>query len=701
MKPVPLLDLGVPPRLGAHGDGAGVHFALYAGHAKRVELCLYDASGRQQRARLTLPGHGDGVWHGYLPGAAPGLLYGYRVYGSYAPEKGHRHNPYKLLLDPYACQLVGALRESDALYGYRIGHAAADLGFDRRDSAAWVPKCRVIDDAFDWQGDRPPRTPWSDTVIYELHVRGYTRQHPSVPEHLRGTYLGLIEPAVIAYLKRLGITAVELLPVHAHAPDRRLAQLGFNNYWGYNTLGFFAPHAAYAVNDPVGEFKAMVRALHGAGIEVILDVVYNHTVEGSEQGPTLSWRGIDNAAYYRARADAPRHCVDYTGTGNTLNLEHPVTLRLVLDSLRYWVTEMHVDGFRFDLASALAREGGVFTPHAAFLKAIYQDPILSQVKLIAEPWDVGYDGYQIGQFPPPWREWNGAYRDTARAVWCGDGGLAGVFATRLTGSSDMYRGRGPMAGINFVTCHDGFTLADLVAYNEKHNELNGEDNHDGENHNRSWNCGAEGPTRDPAIVALRARQRRNLLATLLLSQGVPMLLAGDEFGRSQGGNNNAYCQDNDISWIDWTLVQEEEACVEFVVRLLRLRRECSVLRRRDFFHGARTGDMPHKDITWLTLSGEEMHTTDWEAPGPVRLALWIAAEPALYIAVNSAPEAGECRLPLLDKGVWRRVLDTAAESQTRPAIATTRHRLTERSLQVWQQDNSASLDDIPHAAAPG
>ena len=533
---------GQPYPRGATWDGMGVNFALFSEAAERVELCLFDASGRAEVQRIALREQTDQIFHGYLPQARPGLHYGYRVHGPYQPKAGHRFNGHKLLLDPYARNIVGSIRWHDALFGYRIGHSQDDLSFDRRDSAPYLPRCKVVETAFTWGDDRPPKVPWHETVIYEVHVRGFTMRHPDVPPALRGTYAGLACAPVVEYFKRLGVTTIELMPVHSFLDDRHLVERGLRNYWGYNTIGFFAPEHRYSATGKVGEFKTMVRTLHEAGIEVILDVVYNHTAEGSERGPTLAFRGVDNAAYYRLSPEDPRYYQDFTGCGNTLNMQHPRVLQLLMDSLRYWVTEMHVDGFRFDLASALARELHAVDRLSAFFDVLRQDPVLSRVKLIAEPWDLGSGGYQVGNFPVGWAEWNDKYRDTMRAYWKGEGGLIGEFAQRLTGSSDLYNrsSRKPYASINFVAAHDGFTLADVVAYNDKHNEANGEDNRDGHGHNLSWNCGVEGPTDDPGVRALRAQQQRNFIATLLLSQGVPMLLAGDELGRSQRGNNNAY-----------------------------------------------------------------------------------------------------------------------------------------------------------------
>ncbi len=605
---------GMPYPLGATWDGSGVNFALFSEHAEKVELCLFDPKGRREIARVELPERTDLVWHGYLPQVRPGQLYGYRVHGPYDPEAGHRFNPHKLLLDPYARAIDGQVKWSDAHFGYKIGHRRDDLSFDRRDSAPGMPKCRVIDPAFTWGDDRPPKIPWHETVIYELHVKGFTRLNTRIPPNLRGTYAGLASAPAIAHLKRLGITAVELMPVHAFVDDRHLVGKGLRNYWGYNTIGYFASEARYSASGAAGEFKSMVKTLHAAGIEVILDVVYNHTAEGNHLGPTLSFRGIDNAAYYRLVSGNRRYCMDFTGCGNTLNMMHPRVLQLIMDSLRYWVLEMHVDGFRFDLASALARELHEVDKLGAFFDIIHQDPVLSRVKLIAEPWDLGEGGYQVGNFPVGWTEWNGRYRDVMRDYWRGEGGLIGEFATRLTGSSDLYAhsGRRPYASINFITCHDGFTLADLVSYNDKHNEANGEGNHDGESHNRSWNCGVEGPTRNRAIISLRARQQRNLLATLIFSQGVPMLTSGDEIGRGQGGNNNTYCQDSAFNWLNWEAPGADWELFAFVATCLRLRREHPVLRRRHFFQGRYLHGSEVKDIHWLKPDGSEMSDQEWE-----------------------------------------------------------------------------------------
>ena len=619
---------GRPYPRGATWDGQGVNFALFSENAERVELCLFDPSGRQEVKRVQLREQTDQVFHGYLPQARPGQLYGYRVFGPYRPREGLRFNGSKLLLDPYARNLVGTLRWHDALFGYRIGHGEGDLSFDRRDSAAYMPRCKVVETAFTWGDDRPPRVPWHDTVIYEAHVRGFTMRHPDVPAALRGTYAGLASAPVIDYLKRLGVTTIELMPVHAFVDDRHLVEKGLANYWGYNSIGFFAPDRRYSASGKVAEFKTMVRTLHDAGLEVILDVVYNHTAEGNEWGPTLSFRGIDNQAYYRLAPDAPRHYQDFTGCGNTLNMVHPRVLQLLMDSLRYWVTDMHVDGFRFDLASALARELHEVDRLGAFFDILRQDPVLSQVKLIAEPWDLGSGGYQVGNFPVGWAEWNDKYRDTMRAYWKGDGGLIGDFAQRFTGSSDLYNrsSRRPYSSVNFVTAHDGFTLADLVSYNDKHNEANGEDNRDGHNNNLSWNCGAEGPTDDPDVLALRERQQRNFIATLLLSQGVPMLLAGDEIGRTQHGNNNAYCQNNETSWVDWTLNDRSRVLLDFTRRMVALRRDHPSFRRRDFFQGQPLLGGAAHDILWLRPDGAQMTDQEWNSGHARALSIFLAGE---------------------------------------------------------------------------
>ncbi len=678
---MPAFDIwpGRPYPLGATWDGEGVNFALCSAHATGVELCLFDRHDAvRESVRLTLPERTADVWHGYVPGLRPGQLYGYRVHGPYAPQHGHRFNPYKLLIDPYSRALCGKLKWDKANYGYRIESPYGDLTMSKRDSAPYMPRSVMIDPQFDWGDDRPPAIPLADSVIYELHVKGFTRLHPAVPEHLRGTYTGLASPEVIAYLRDLGVTAVELLPVHAFITDQFLADRGLTNYWGYQPINYFSPEPSYASqSDPqaqVNEFKAMVKALHAAGIEVIIDVVYNHTGEGNHLGPTLSFRGIDNATYYRLMPDQPRYYIDDTGTGNSLNMNSPRALQMVLDSLRYWVSEMHVDGFRFDLARTLARGPIGSDQVSPFFEMVRQDPVLSQVKLIAEPWDVGFDGYWVGRFPPPWAEWNGRYRDTVRRFWKGDPGQAAEFASRFMGSMDLdhHNGRRPYHSINFVTAHDGFTLRDLVSYNQKHNEANGEANHDGDSHNHSWNCGVEGPTSDPDIRALRLRQMANFLATLFLSQGTPMLLAGDERGRTQQGNNNAYCQDNPISWIDWRSEPEGEQLLAFTQRLIAFRRAHPILRRRQFFVGRL--DNGEYDVEWLTPDGQEVSPDIWQQPDLRCIGLLLngavisdraeRGEPmrdqVLFIVINAGEESVPFMLPdWPDDATWHVVIDTA------------------------------------------
>jgi isoamylase len=651
----------------------------------------------------------DLVWHVYLPEARPGQLYGFRVHGPYAPQEGHRFNPAKLLLDPYAKAVAGTINWGDELFGYSIGHPEADLSKDDRNSAAHLPKCVVIDPAYDWERDAPPRIPWHKTLIYELHVKGFTQLHPGVPEELRGTYAGLATPAVIEYLQSLGISAVELMPVQQFTADRHLVERGLTNYWGYNSIGFFSPDARYASRGVMGqqaaEFKDMVKALHRAGIEIILDVVYNHTGEGNHLGPTLCFRGIDNSAYYRLMDGDQRHYMDYTGTGNSLNIMHPRCLQLIMDSLRYWVLEMHVDGFRFDLAATLARELHEVDRLGAFFDIIHQDPVISQVKLIAEPWDLGEGGYQVGNFPVLWAEWNGEYRDTVRRFWKGDGGLAGTLAYRLTGSSDLYEhtGRRPYASINFVTCHDGFTLRDLVSYNDKHNEANGDDNRDGADDNLSWNCGAEGHTDDPGVLELRARQQRNFLATLLLSQGVPMLLAGDEFGRTQQGNNNTYCQDNELSWVDWSLAEANRDLLEFTRFLVELFRRHPILRRRKFFQGRKIRSSDVKDLTWFRPDGQEMSDEDWQEDFCRCLGLRLAGDAmeevdhqgnrvkddTFLLLLNGHHEPLGFTLPGVPKerGGWELVLDTretAASQEKRLVAGGASFELEARSLALFR-----------------
>jgi len=672
--PVSAVWPGRPYPRGANWDGEGVNFALFSSAAERVELCIFDETGRRELERIELPECTDEVWHGYLPEARPGTVYGYRVHGPYRPDEGLRFNHHKLLVDPYAREIVGRLRWGDALYGYTIGHAREDLSFDRRDSARLMPKARVIEPAFSWGDDHPPEVPLHETVIYELNVRGFTMNHPEVPPALRGTYAALATRPVIEYLQRLGVTTVELMPVHAFVDDRHLVERGLRNYWGYSTLGYFAPEGRYSASGKSAEFKTMVKALHSAGIEVIIDVVYNHTCEGNHLGPTLSWRGVDNAAYYRLVGDSRRHYLDFTGCGNTLNVVHPRALQMVMDSLRYWVEHMHVDGFRFDLAPVLAREESGVDHYGGFFDVIRQDPVLNRVKLIAEPWDLGHGGYQVGNFPLGWVEWNDRYRDAMRAYWRGDGGLIGEFARRFTGSSDLYgrSGRRPYASINYIASHDGFTLHDLVSYDERHNEANGEGGRDGHPHNLSWNCGVEGPTDDPVIHELRERQKRNMLATLLLSQGVPMLLAGDEIGRTQQGNNNAYCQDNAVSWVDWELDADRQRLLEFVRRLLAIRRAHPAFRRRDFFQGRPLHGARAKDLVWLRPDGQEMSDLEWEHDYARCLGVYFSGatlkevdrmgrplrDDDFLMLFNGHHEAVTFVVPPLGDGPWHLVFDT-------------------------------------------
>lgn len=611
---------GRPYPLGATWDGGGVNFSVFSEHATGVELCLFDSpESKQESHRIRLPERTDLAWHGYLPDVHPGQLYGYRVHGPYEPEQGHRFNPNKVVLDPYAKAIGRDLCWGDEMFGYRVGDDGEDLSRDDRDNVAIAPLAAVIDTAFTWGDDSPPAIPRHKMVIYEAHVKGFSQLHPDVPEKIRGTYVGLGSEAAIAHFRRLGVNAVELMPVHHRVDDRHLVEMGLTNFWGYNTLAFFAPDIRYSNSgagpESVREFKSMVHSLHAAGIEVILDVVYNHTAEGNQMGPTLSLRGIDNASYYRLVHDQPRYYMDYTGCGNTLNMQHPRVLQLIMDSLRYWVLDMHVDGFRFDLASALARELHEVDKLGAFFDIVHQDPVLSQVKLIAEPWDLGEGGYQVGNFPVGWNEWNGKYRDTIRSYWRGDSGTVSELATRLCGSSDLYESsnRRPYASVNFVTSHDGFSLQDLVSYNDKHNEANGEENRDGDSHNQSWNCGAEGPTDDPEILQLRERQKRNFMITLFLSQGIPMLRGGDELSHTQHGNNNAYCQDNELSWLHWDLDERQQEFFEFVCRVVELKRNEPVLHRPKFFQGRPIRGTDLKDIHWLEPSGDEMSDEAWDA----------------------------------------------------------------------------------------
>ncbi len=703
---------GHPYPLGATWDGEGVNFALFSEHATAVELCLFDGpESTKESHHIRLEERTDQVWHAYIHGLWPGQHYSYRVHGPYAPQEGHRFNHHKLLIDPYAKSIAGTVEWSDAMFGYRIGDQKADLSFDTRDNAANVPKCVVVDQAFTWGGDRQLKTPWDRTVIYEVHVKGFTARHPEVPDHMRGTYSGLTTPAVIDHLLELGVTAIELLPVHHFVRDKHLADRGLTNYWGYNTIGFLSPDIRYAVSPVRGrhvrEFKTMVKTLHSAGIEVILDVVYNHTAEGNQLGPTLSFRGIDNAAYYRLVENDKRYYMDYTGCGNTLNVTHPRTLQLIMDSLRYWVTEMHVDGFRFDLASTLARELHAVDRLSAFFDILHQDPILSQTKLIAEPWDVGEGGYQVGNFPVGWAEWNGKYRDTIRRYVKGDGGQMAELAYRLTGSSDLYSmsGRRPFASINFVTAHDGFTLHDLVSYNDKHNTTNGENNQDGTNDNDSWNCGVEGPTNDPAILELRERQKRNFLTLLFLSQGVPMLCGGDEIGRTQKGNNNAYCQDNEISWFDWNLDHAQSNLLAFVRHLIAFRKKHPVLRRRRFFQGRHIRGSEVKDLSWFRPDGKEMTDEDWDAGYAKSLALRLAGDAiaerdqkgrpiiddTLLILLNAHHTPLAFTLPAHRRGIrWHSILDTSFSGEHEKQVSAfkggERYETEARSIAVLRLD---------------
>jgi isoamylase len=682
MTPVKIW-LGYPYPLGATWLGNGVNFAVFSEHATSVDLCLFDkVDAPQENIRIPMTEHTDQVWHVFLPDVRPGQLYGYRVTGPYDPERGVRFNNSKLLIDPYAKSVAGEINWADEMFGYVVGGPGEDLTRDFRDDAWGMPKAAVIENSFDWGDDKRPGIPLHTSIIYEVHVKGFTKLNPSMPEEIRGTYAGLGSTASIEYLKSLGVTAVELLPVHQHVDDKALVDRGLTNYWGYNTIGFFAPEAKYSSSGTTGgqvtEFKTMVRNLHAAGIEVILDVVYNHTAEGNHLGATLSFRGVDNPAYYRLHPEDPRFYLDFTGTGNTFNLLHPRTLQLVMDSLRYWINDMHVDGFRFDLASTLARdEKGVNKLHA-FFEIIHQDPVISQVKLIAEPWDVGEGGYQVGNFPVLWAEWNGKYRDTVRSFWKGDEGKIGELAYRLTGSPDLYQtsGKRPYASINFVISHDGFTLNDLVSYNEKHNEANGENNNDGEKNNLSWNCGAEGPTDDSEVNELRRRQRRNFLMTLFLSQGVPMLCGGDEFARTQKGNNNAYCQDNEISWLPWEHNDEQKQLLEFTKQLIHLRKKHPVFRRPKFFQGRRIRGSEIKDVMWFNPGGNEMSDEEWASPfvrclgmllsGDTIDVLHFEGQPirddTFLLLINAHFEALPFVLPGQENIEWQMILDTSEEA---------------------------------------
>ncbi|MGE6387032.1 glycogen debranching protein GlgX [Pseudomonas sp. NPDC078416] len=664
---------GLPFPLGASWDGLGVNFAIFSANATKVELCLFDSAGEVELERIELPEYTDEIFHGYLPDAHPGQVYGYRVYGPYDPKNGHRFNHNKLLIDPYAKQLVGELKWSEALFGYTIGHPDDDLSFDERDSAPFVPKCKVIDPAYTWGREQRVDVPWDKTIFYETHTRGFTMRHPSVPDEVKGTFAGLMVDDVIKHIKGLGVTSIELLPIHAFVNDQHLLEKGMTNYWGYNTLAFFAPDPRYLAHGKISEFKEMVAHMHHANLEVILDVVYNHTAEGNERGPTLSMRGIDNASYYRLMPDDKRFYINDSGTGNTLDLSHPCVLQMVTDSLRYWATEMHVDGFRFDLATILGRYHDGFSERHSFLVACRQDPVLRSVKLIAEPWDCGPGGYQVGNFAPGWAEWNDKFRDNIRAFWKGDEGQLADFANRMTASGNLFnqRGRRPYASVNFITAHDGFTLHDLVSYNDKHNEDNDENNQDGSNDNRSWNCGVEGPTDDPEINALRLRQMRNFFSTLLLAQGTPMVVAGDEFARTQHGNNNAYCQDSEIGWVNWDLDEDGKALLAFVKRLIKLRQSYPILRRSRFLVGDYNDALGVKDVTWLSPSGEEMTIEQWEDPNGRCLGMLMdgraqetgirrrGSEATLLLVVNSHHDGVNFTLPEVPEGLnWTSLIDT-------------------------------------------
>ncbi|WP_210480916.1 glycogen debranching protein GlgX [Naasia sp. SYSU D00948] len=708
---------GTPYPLGATFDGSGTNFAIFSEGAERIELCLFDDEGTETRVELLdVDAY---VWHTYLPHCQPGQKYGYRVYGEYDPKNGKRFNPNKVLLDPYAKATAGSFDWDQSLFSYNFGDPDSR---NDDDSAGHVMLSVVINPFFDWAGDRHPKTPYSETIIYEAHVKGLTQLHPDIPEEQRGTYAGIAHPAVIEHLQKLGITAIELMPVHQFVQDSTLLEKGLRNYWGYNTIGFFAPHNEYSATGDLGqqvqEFKSMVRALHAAGIEVILDVVYNHTAEGNHLGPTLSFKGIDNAAYYRLVEDDQQFYMDYTGTGNSLNVRHPHSLQLIMDSLRYWVTEMRVDGFRFDLASALAREFYDVDRLSTFFELVQQDPVVSQVKLIAEPWDVGPGGYQVGNFPPQWTEWNGKFRDTVRDFWRGEPSTVGEFAARITGSADLYEnsGRRPVASINFVTAHDGFTIADLVSYNEKHNEANGENNNDGESHNRSWNCGVEGPTDDPHVLRLRAKQQRNFLATLLLSQGVPMILHGDELGRTQNGNNNTYAQDSEISWVHWD--RADQPLVEFTSAVARLRKEHPIFRRSRFFNGRpveREEGAPAPDIMWLNTDGNEMSQQDWDEAMLRAFGVFLngtgirqrdprgleIVDVDFLIYYNASDEAVDVTLPSKDvEPSWDVVVDTAGELADTPARFAGSHMTLEaKSLVVLRQHSEPEVEPDHSVAA--
>ena len=669
------------PHSGARWDGKGTNFGIFSANASKIEVCIFDADGSAEQERIVLPEYTDQIWHGYLENVTPGTIYGYRVHGPYAPEEGHRFNPNKLLLDPYAGGYFGELHWNPAVFGYTM-ESGDDLTFDERDSAPYMPKCTVVDPNFDWRGSAEGvHVPWDDTIFYELHVKGFTKKHPAVPEGHRGTYAGLASKDVVGYIKSLGITSVELLPIHAFINDNNLLEKGLTNYWGYNTIGFFAPSPRYASNraDSLREFKEMVARFHDAGLEVILDVVYNHTAEGNERGPTLSFKGIDNASYYRLLPDDKRYYINDTGTGNTLNPSHPRVIQMMMDSLRYWVEQTHVDGFRFDLATILAREPSGFNNQSGFLMACVQDPVLRRVKLIAEPWDCGPGGYQVGEFPPGWAEWNGKFRDIVRRFWKNDA-PASDLASSLSGSGSIFNrnGRRPSASVNFITAHDGFTLNDLVTYNEKHNEANGENNTDGSTDNASWNCGVEGPTDDAEVNALRNRQIRNLLATLLLAQGSPMLVAGDEFGRTQHGNNNAYCQDTEISWLNWDIQAKGQSLISFTQKLTGLRHKYPILRRNRFLNGEYFEDLGVKDLAWINADGSEMQNEQWsdnnmrcfgmllDGRAPTSGLRQKGREATMLIVVNSHDDSVNFMVPESSGGNgWSLVIDTNSEDESK------------------------------------
>ncbi len=698
---------GLPHPLGAHWDGHGVNFAVFSANATKVEVCLFDAAGKTETARIELPEYTDEIWHGYVPDIGPAQVYGYRVHGPYEPEAGHRFNPHKLMLDPYARAHTGELTWNPAVFAYQM-ESGDDLTYDERDSAPFMPKSVVVDPNFDWQGESNRRpVAWDRTIFYETHVKGFTMKHPAVPEDLRGTYAGLGVKDVIDYVKSLGVSSIELLPIHTFINDSQLLEKGLTNYWGYNSIGFFAPDPRYAADraNSLREFKEMVAKFHDAGLEVILDVVYNHTAEGNEKGPSLSFKGIDNASYYRLLPDQKRFYINDTGTGNTLNLSHRRVIQMVTDSLRYWVTEMHVDGFRFDLGTILAREPNGFDEQSGFLKACGQDPVLQTVKLVAEPWDCGPGGYQVGGFPAGWAEWNDKFRDTVREYWKGDAPVAAL-APRITASGDMFdhNGRRPWASVNFVTAHDGFTLNDAVTYNEKHNEANGENNNDGSSNNQSWNCGVEGPTDDEEINALRERQIRNMLATLLLSQGTPMLLAGDELGRTQQGNNNAYCQDDEISWVDWDIRRKGRGLIRFTQKLTALRHRYPILRRNRWLGTVQNEDLDVKDVTWINPNGGEMQNEAWEDSNSRCIGMLLdgraqetgirqrGQNATLLIVFNSYHDMVQFTLPECPGGTeWELILDTNLPDDNRYAIFNTgdAYDVTCRSLLLFalQPDN--------------